>query len=128
MMKKLFFLIILIPLQLVMQSCGESFLYKEPKGTVIPESLNTADGINYLLVGAYSLLDGWGSSTANQQNMSAAASIKNWVWNSASDDSYKGSTPGDLSPAGEVEQYVALPTNIMIEYKWQVHYDGISRC
>ncbi|WAC14943.1 RagB/SusD family nutrient uptake outer membrane protein [Dyadobacter pollutisoli] len=127
-MKKIFSLIVLIPLQLVMQSCGESFLYKEPKGTVIPESLNTLDGVNYLLIGAYSLLDGWGSGTANQQNMSAAASIKNWVWNSASDDSYKGSTPGDLSPAGEIEQYVALPTNIMIEYKWQVHYDGISRC
>src|SRR5690554_7780715 len=84
-------------------ACNEDFLYKEPWGAVIPEALNTPEGVEYLLIGAYSLLDGWGGS----QNAGAAASIRNWVWDTASDDAYKASTPGDLTPAGEVEQYSA---------------------
>ena len=45
---------------LLMNSCSEEFLYKEPKGVVSTESLNTADGVNLLLMGTYSLLDGAG--------------------------------------------------------------------
>lgn len=109
-------------LLLVGSACDDDFLYKEPWGAVIPEALNTPQGVDYLLVGAYSILDGWAG-----QNQGSAASIRNWVWDTASDDAYKASTPGDLTPAGEVEQYAALPTNVMIEYKWMVMYDGVSR-
>lgn len=107
----------------VITSCGDDFLQKEPWGVVIPEALNTPKGVDYLLVGAYSMLDGWNGN----QNAGSAASIRNWVWDTASDDAYKASTPGDLVPAGEVERYEALPTNQMIEFKWMIMYDGVSR-
>ncbi|MCG8308795.1 MAG: RagB/SusD family nutrient uptake outer membrane protein [Cytophagales bacterium] len=112
---------------LLMNSCSEEFLYKEPKGVVSTESLNTVDGVNLLLMGAYSLLDGAGSVSGWPGGHAYAASIRNWVWDCASDDAYKGSSLGDFSTGGEVERYSALPTNELIEQKWYVMYDGVSR-
>lgn len=118
---------LLIAITLLVLACDKSFLYKEPKGTVIPASLQTKEGVEYLLVGAYSLLDGWGSGIGGQWSASAA-SPRNWVWAIASDDAYKGSTPGDGPQIGEIERYEALPTNQMVESAWMIGYDAISRC
>lgn len=110
-----------------MISCSEDFLYKEPQGVVSTESLNTVEGVNLLLVGAYSLLDGAGSVSGWPGGHAYAASIRNWVWDTASDDAYKGTAQGDFETAGEVERYIAQPTNQLIEQKWYVMYDGVSR-
>ena len=111
---------------LIVAGCQDDFLRKGPWGEVTPDALNTPEGVDYLLIGAYSILDGWGTGIGSQ-NQASAGSIRNWIWDTASDDAYKASTPGDLTPAGEVERYEALPTNQMIEFKWMVSYDGISR-
>ena len=111
----------------VLFSCEDEFLYKQPKGVVFAESLNTPEGIDVLLLGTYSLLDGAGSVSGWPGGHAYAASIRNWVWDCASDDAYKGTSLGDFSTGGEVERYVALPTNELIEQKWMVMYDGVSR-
>ncbi len=125
-MKNLITGIVFAFLLLFNTACSEDFLKKGPWGAVTPSDLNTLTGVNYLLIGAYSVLDGWGTGVG-AQNAASAGSIRNWIWDTASDDAYKASTPGDLTPAGEVERYEALPTNQMIEFKWLVSYDGISR-
>lgn len=107
---------------LLTMSCSEEFLYKEPKGVVVTELLNTPKGVESLLIGAYSLLDGVSTSWPNYP-----ASIRNWVWDAASDDAYKGTTLGDYIQGGEIERYEALPSNPLIEQKWMVMYDGVSR-
>ncbi|WP_439581219.1 RagB/SusD family nutrient uptake outer membrane protein [Dyadobacter bucti] len=107
-------------------SCSDDFLTKEPKGVVVADLLNTPKGVDNLLIGAYSLLDGAGSSNGFP-SYAYPASIRNWVWDCASDDAYKGTTLGDFATGGEVERYEALPTNQLIEQKWYVMYDGVSR-
>jgi len=127
-MRKLLLLIIFsTTVFLTMNSCGEDFLYKEPQGVVATENLNTVEGVNLLLIGAYSLLDGAGSIGGWPGGHSYASSIRNWVWDTASDDAYKGTAQGDFETAGEVERYVAMATNELIEQKWYTVYDGVSR-
>lgn len=102
-------------------SCKKSFLTKEPKGVAFLELLSPDD----ILIGAYAALSG-GMSTTDQA-MSGAASVRNWVWDCASDDAYKGTTQGDTQPVEEIELYKAAPTNQFINGKWFVSYDGIAR-
>ena len=109
----------------ILPSCGEGFLYKEPTGVVFTENLATKEGIEYLLVATYGAMTGALSST--DQNRAGAGSSRNWVWDCASDNAYKGTTFSDTYDVGLIEYYDADPTNIWINNKWVVSYDGISR-
>lgn len=102
-------------------SCNEDFLDKKPKGVASSENL----GPEHLLIGAYAALSG--ATSSSNQNASAAASVRNWVWDCASDDAYKGTSLGDFNEGGEIERYEALPSNSLINSKWEISYDGISR-
>ena len=57
-MKKIISLAILA-LGLIIVSCSDDFLDKDPQGTLNPATLANADGVEALLISAYSLLDGW---------------------------------------------------------------------
>jgi len=111
---------------LLINSCGEDFLYKKPTGVVSLEDFNTKEGVDLLLTASYTLLKG-AAIKAGWPAEAYSASITNWVWDCASDDAYKGSTLSDLAEGGEVERFVAMPTNPHIINKWVVVYDGISR-
>ena len=43
-------------------SCSKSFLERDPLGDISEATLSNKTGIEGLLIGAYSLLDGWGAS------------------------------------------------------------------
>jgi hypothetical protein len=118
-----FVIMLLITLSMTLDSC-EDFLDKNPKGVTTIESLNNEAGINSLLVGAYSTLDG--AQTANQ-SVAAAGSPKNWPWNLASDDATKGSTAGDIIDLFYLETYQPTPDNPWMNYRWTINYDGIAR-
>lgn len=109
----------------ILSGCGESFLYKEPKGVVFYENLANKEGIEYLTIAAYSILTG--ATSSGDQNRAGAASSRNWAWNCASDDVYKGTTFSDTYDVGLIERYDTDPTNMWINNKWLVSYDGISR-
>ena len=106
---------------LILFSCNKNFLDKKPKGVANIESLSPES----LLIGAYASMSGGLSTT--DQNMSGAASVRNWAWDVASDDAYKGTTAGDTKEVEEMELYAAPATNTWIYGKWFVGYDGISR-
>src|SRR3982750_3848261 len=82
-------------------SC-KKFLDKNPIGQLSEANVTTKAGVQALLVGAYSLLDGQlglrlGNTDITGITYGAAAS--NWVYGSiCADDSYKGSTPTDQPP------------------------------
>jgi len=114
-------------LLIAFSSCEEEeFLDRKPKGAIFTEGLNDKKGIEALLIGAYSLMDGQGSY-AGWPGESYAASVTNWMWNTASDNAYKGTTLGDEEPAGRLERFIAMANNEKILHKWQVMYDGVSR-
>ena len=119
----------LIPLAFVIvaiAACSKSFLEKPPLGTLSPEIVATEAGVQGLLIGAYSLVDGNGSS--GDGNYGSAAS--NWGYGGvASDDAYKGSDPSDVNDFAPFEQFVSLtPTNGAVPQKWNLCYNGIQRC
>ncbi len=115
--------IILITSLIPINGCDD-FLEKKPKGVTTIDSFTDEEGVNDLLVGAYSTLDG--AQTANQ-SVAAAGSPKNWPWNLASDDATKGSTAGDIIDLFYLETYQPTPDNPWMNYKWTIGYDGIAR-
>jgi starch-binding outer membrane protein, SusD/RagB family len=108
-------------------SCSDSFLEVKPKGAVGAVALENAKGVNALLVGAYSLLDGWATSGGAYRSYQVGAD--NWVYGSvASDDAYKGTIAGDQPPISLIEQGNISSDNIYFRGKWRGMYDGIARC
>ena len=119
---------ILIPLALVIvaiAACSKSFLDKPPLGTLNPSILATETGVQGLLIGAYSLVDGEGAPGDG-----FASGASNWTYGGvASDDAYKGSDPSDVADVAPFEKFVSLtPTNGAIPSKWSVCYAGAQRC
>lgn len=120
---------ILIPVGLIVivtiAACQKSFLDKPPLGTLSPSILATNAGVQGLLIGAYSLVDGEGASGDG-----FASGASNWTYGGvASDDAYKGSDPTDVNDVAPFEKFVSLtPTNGAIPQKWNVCYAGAQRC
>ena len=110
----------------IISACSDKFLDVQPKAALSGGALQNSKGINSLLVGAYSLLDGW--ATAEGAYRSYQASADNWVYGSvASDDAYKGTIAGDQPPISLIEQHNIASDNIYFRGKWRGMYDGIAR-
>jgi hypothetical protein len=121
-MKKITVLACLLTIGFV-TGCKESFLDVQPKAVLGAENFYNRVGVGYLLTGAYSLLDGWGSGGTSYHS-----SADNWVYGSiAADDAYKGSTSGDQPEAGYIEYKNIQPDNTYFRGKWRVVYDGVAR-
>ncbi len=107
-------------------SCGKSFLDRSAKGALNEEILSTKKGIEALLIGAYSLLDGFQNVPFIGDAYKSAGS--NWVYGSiAGGDAHKGSDPTDQPSITPIELYKALPTNDYFNVKWKVVYEGVTR-
>ena len=107
----------------VVLSCNDTFLEEPPRGVFSENILINRQGIEGMLIGAYSLLDGVGGPT---NDWFAAAS--NWVFGDVtSDDAYKGTDAGDQIEINPIERFESLPTNDYFNRKWRHQYDGVSR-
>jgi hypothetical protein len=124
-MKKSIILLSSLALSLA-SGCSDSFLDVNPKASLSANTLQNKAGVNALLVGAYSLLDGWATPEGAYRTYQSAAD--NWVYGSvASDDAYKGTIAGDQPPISLIEQHNIAPDNIYFRGKWRAMYDGIAR-
>src|SRR3954471_21495721 len=89
-MKKINYII--IAMLLVTVSCKKEFLDKRPQAELTTEQLTSIDGVEGLLTGAYSLLNGNVNVTLG--NYSSGPS--QWLLGEVtSDDAHKGSNDGD---------------------------------
>lgn len=117
-----------LALGLIIVSCSDDFLDKAPQGTLNPATLANADGVEALLISAYSLLDGWegGWSTGGGAPWNSAAS--NWTYGDVySDDAYKGTEAGDQPALELLENYTIDASNPYMIGRWARLYDGIAR-
>lgn len=126
-MKKVNFKI-LVPVFLAMivtiVACSKGFLDKAPLATLNPAVMASEAGVQGLLIGAYSLVDGEG--TAGDGFASGAS---NWLFGGVgSDDAYKGSDPTDVADGVGIENWSITPTNGALSQKWNLCYSGIQRC
>lgn len=115
----------LIAVVVFIYSCGKSYLDKEPLGPVVATTLANRKGVEKLLIGAYSLLDGIGG---NRSGFFSSAS--NWLYGSiCGSEAYIGSVTGDA--AREIplplEKFSATATNEALADKWATVYDGVQR-
>ena len=103
-------------------SCKKEFLEKVPLGALDENVLANKKGVEGLLIGAYSLLDGYGAGG----NWDASGS--NWVYGSVvGADAHKGSDAGDQQDINPMERYEAGANNGYFNNKWRTVYEGVIR-
>ncbi len=104
-------------------ACSKNFLDKSPIGSLDQNTLANKAGVEGVLIGAYSMLDGYGGAGGGWQSAGS-----NWVYGGvASDDAYKGSDPGDQADIVPIETYSATGSNGYFNQKWQAVYDAVQR-
>jgi len=110
-------------------SCSKSFLTKPPVGSYTPDVVATKAGVAGLLIGAYSMLDGFGGAgTAVPGGGAWVSAGDNWVYGSVcADDSHKGSDPGDQPDIVSLMTWSESTTNNFLEGKWEAMYDAVQR-
>jgi len=112
---------------MVAYACKKSFLNREPIGQISGATLNNRAGVNGLLIGAYSMLDGTG---INDWLIDAVnTSVWNaWAGSCAADDAHKGGGFGSQPERGELEGKYYTSENAILYQRWKHYYAAIQRC
>jgi starch-binding outer membrane protein, SusD/RagB family len=106
-------------------ACQDDFLNVKPLGVLDQASLQNKIGVNLLLVGAYSMIDGvqFISSFSDWHG-----SADNWVYGEVTaDNAVKGSDSNDQPEIALIESYNTTPALIHFRGKWRAVYDGVAR-
>lgn len=104
-------------------SCKEEFLDVTPNAALDSKVLATEDGVNSLLIGAYSMLDGVASNGFGWEGASS-----NWVYGSIRGlEANKGTDAGDQPDINPIQTYNETATNPYLNVKWRSVYEGIAR-
>ena len=111
----------------VSTACKDEFLDVQPLGALSIDQLQNKIGVNLILTGAYSMLDGV------QNNVGSAwpdwtGSGDNWVYGEVtSDNAYKGSDSNDQPEISLIEAFSGNSNLIHFRGKWRAVYDGVAR-
>lgn len=106
-------------------SCSKSFLERNPQAELTYPQIESKDGVEGLLIGAYGLLNGnidgtWGNY---------ASAPSQWLLGEvAADNAHKGSNNGDQPNMNLIEQHKPTSTNDNLQVLWNRSYEGIVRC
>jgi len=123
MKKKYISLFLILAVVATWTSCREDFLNVKPAGSLDVNLLSNQNGLDALMVGAYSLLRG-----SNGQFGWEAAST-NWVYGSIRGmESNKGTDSGDQPDINPIQTFTESATNPYLNVKWRQVYEAISRC
>ena len=121
-MKKKFIYLFAVLLGTV--SCGDEFATTPAVGALSEESLASTQGVDLLLTGAYSMLDGWREQNKGNQ---FSVSGDNWWFDVISDDAHKGSTDGDQIELFQIETNDWQTANDYFRGKFTALYAGVNR-
>lgn len=109
---------------LTTNSCKEEYLEIGALGSTSEATLANKAGLNGLLTGAYSLLDGWGVPNTTYYFVG----VSNWIFGGVtSDDAHTGTQASALPPMEAVESYNYDATLAPFNNKWMVLYAGVQR-
>ncbi|RDC65856.1 RagB/SusD family nutrient uptake outer membrane protein [Adhaeribacter pallidiroseus] len=104
-------------------SCDKEFTEVSPKGVIDAPSLATKEGVDLLLIGAYSMLD---QQRTNITNDYYSTGDKFW-YDIMSDDAHKGGDNGDLAPLFQLANHNYETNNPFIFDEWKGLYAGVNR-
>jgi hypothetical protein len=117
--------ILLTLLIFVISSCKKDFLERNPQAELTSEQLTTQDGVEGLLIGAYSMLNG----NVNGQYGTYGSAPSNWIFGEIdSDNAHKGSNNGDQPNMNLIEQHSPTSTNDNLAVAWNNYFEGVQRC
>lgn len=105
-------------------ACSDEFSKVPATGALSPDALANVEGVDLLLTGAYSSLNGTRFGGSAQQ---FSTGVDNWWMDCLSDDAHKGSTDGDQQELFDLETYTILPSNSYVRGKFQSLYAGLNR-
>ena len=106
-------------------SCQDEFLDVTPLGALSSSQLQNKIGVNLLLTGAYSMIDG---VQAVSSFSDWHGSADNWIYGEVvADNAYKGSDANDQPEISLIEAFVHTPILNHFRGKWRAAYDGVAR-
>ncbi|MDC6352729.1 RagB/SusD family nutrient uptake outer membrane protein [Zeaxanthinibacter sp. PT1] len=105
-------------------ACSDDFTTVPAVGALSDDALKNEQGVNLLLIGAYSALDGIRN---NQGAADWTVSGDNWWFDVISDDAHKGSTDGDQADLFLIETYDWTSSNPYFFGKWNGLFAGVNR-
>ena len=120
-MKNLFVVLFVI---FAVVSCSDDFTTSTAVGALSDDSLQNAAGVDLLLTGAYSSLNG---QRANGFGNGFGFAADNWTMDVMADDAHKGSTDDDQADLAAVELMSWESGNGYFLGKWGVLFAGINR-
>jgi starch-binding outer membrane protein, SusD/RagB family len=111
-------------------SCRKSFLDVKPTGGLNKFNLASDEGINALLIGAYSMLDGVSAGFQPSGSGSGWESASsNWLYGSVRGlEANVGSDAGMQSDIDQIQTFSETSWHSYLNFKWKEVYDAISRC
>jgi len=121
-MKNLIYLFLVLLFAAV--SCSDDFTVVPAVGALSEENLANETGVDLLLTGAYSILNGTRNGGSAQQ---FATGVDNWWIECISDDAHKGSTDGDQATLLDLELLNINTANDYVRAKFQILYAGVNR-
>ncbi len=104
-------------------SCNKEFTEIAPKGSLNSDALANENGVELLLVGAYSMLDGFRFGLSQDYRSSG----DNWWFDVVSDDAHKGATNGDQNELYLLEHFDWATNNPYIRDEWIGPFAGVNR-
>jgi len=109
-----------IAIALIPMACSDEFLEVAPTGSLANAQLATKAGVEGLLIGTYSALNGVFGNRFEGPN--------HWVTGSITGgEANKGTDPGDYSSINPVQRYETDATQGDMNMLWLGRYEGISR-
>lgn len=125
MKRKYIILILIVAVLGTWGSCKSDFLTVAPTGSLDQTLLQTTKGLDALLIGAYSMIDGTSSQFGNGWETTAS----NWVYGSIRGmEANKGTDGGDQPDINPIQTFSETATNPYLNLKWREVYEAISRC
>lgn len=105
--------------------CGEDFLDTPVQNAISSDLLaSTQSGVEASLISTYKMLNGFTNTVGNTWG----AAPSNYIFNYASDDTHKGSDPGDNADGShEIALYQWSPGLLVFTHKFQAIYEGVRR-
>jgi len=123
--------LVLVAAPLLLVGC-DNFLSEQPKGQVGGDVVESRNGVQTLLVGAYNALNAVQPPSNNPQGIAGGQAWRSdpshWPLGAvASDVAQKGSEPTDQSPINNIMQHRWQPTNGYFDPLWSNRFEGVSR-
>jgi starch-binding outer membrane protein, SusD/RagB family len=109
----------------IMISCFKSNLNQPVLALYGQADINNKKGVEELLIGTYSMLDG---ASSNSPDGPIASAGSNWIYGSiCGGEAYKGSTATDQNEIIYLQTFTEDATNDFLDGKWLAVYEGVQR-